>query len=381
MRGGDTTAEVIIIGGGVIGSATAYYLARRGVQVLVLERDRIGSDASSVAAGTLAVLSHTQGPSPLVDFGWAGLQAYQGLADELKATSGVDIEYVPYGLLRVAFSEADAARLQAAISWQRDAGFEISWLDADEARRLEPGLGPDVIGASFSPQEHHIRSPRVTEAFAQGAARAEATFRLGADVVDLVTEGRRVTGVRLAGGEEVRGGTVLLAGGSWAGGWGERLGVPLPITPVRGQILILYQVPPVFRYSLSGNGGALVAKPDGTVIAGVTVERTGFDKRVTAGGIATIMQRCLALLPGIDGAEFRAAQVGLRPRTPDGLPLMGRIPGWEGVIIAGGHFRDGLLFGPLTGQLMAELITTGETSYPLEPFSPARFLEGPRTED
>ncbi|MCX6024088.1 MAG: FAD-dependent oxidoreductase, partial [Chloroflexi bacterium] len=296
--------DVIVVGGGIVGCATAYYLARRGVAVTLLERERIAADASSVAAGTLGPLSHVAGPGPHLDFCRAALQLYPALAAELLESSGADIEYTPVGKLRVALSVEQAAALQADIPWHVAAGFGSSWLTGEEVHRLEPALGPDILGALLSPQEHHVCTPRVAEAFAKGAARFGADIRIGAEVVGLTTAGSRVTGVRFGQGETLAAGAVVLAGGAWTGMW-DWLGRRLPITPVGGMTVMLSTAePPPFTYSISGGESLLVARRGGTVIAGVTVEREGYDKRITAAGVAQVLNGVTRLVPAVGAAQF-----------------------------------------------------------------------------
>ncbi|MBI4497630.1 MAG: glycine oxidase ThiO [Chloroflexi bacterium] len=368
-------AEVVVVGGGAIGGAVAYALSRAGVRVTLLEARRIGDGASGAAAGMLTPLAEAPQPGPFADLALHSLRRFPALAQELREVAGMDIEYVPSGVLRVATSEEHERTLQEALTWQRALGLDLRWLGPEQVRSLEPDLAPEVRGGVFSPEEGHVHSLRLTEALAQAAARLGATVRVGTPVVGLTRHNGRVTGVRTAEGA-VAADQVVLAAGSWTGLLAHELGVAAPVRPVKGQILSLALVPCPLRRVVYGSGvGYLVPRRDGSVVVGATQEEVGFDMRVTAQGLAALLRGATQLVPALAGAEVRQTGAGLRPGTPDGLPILGPVPGWEGISIASGHFRNGILLSPITGHLMAELITTGKTSLPLDPFSPGRFLD------
>lgn len=366
------TADVIIVGGGVIGCSIAYYLAKSGVKATVLDQGQLGAGASNAAAGMLAPFSHTHGPSPFFDLCISGLSLFKGLPEELRESSGIDIEYISRGIIKVAFTEEEEEQLKTPLGWQQESGLEVRWLDSLQLRSIEPALPETVRGCVYSPEEHQVQSPRLVQAFAQAAARQGASFREGAPVTGLVTKGSKVTGVRVPDGE-LHAGHVVLATGAWTGLYEGWLGLKLPVFPVRGQVIVLHQLPTPVTHSVGCTLGYIVPKVDGSVIVGATVEHVGFDKRVTAGGVSSMMKVVPVLAPTLAAAEFRGASAGLRPGSADGSPLLGPVPGWEGVSVAAGHLRDGILLSAITGVLMAELITTGSPSTDLGPFSPGRF--------
>jgi glycine oxidase len=369
--------DVAIVGGGIIGCAVAYYAARAGARVTVVERERLGAEASSAAAGMLAPLAEDAGPGPFLDLALASLARFGPLAEDLRATTGVDIELLTPGLLRVALDDAEAAAYQAGLGWQRACGLPVRWLDAEALRALVPAISPAARGAVHSEAEHQVNPARVVEGLARAAAATgRATFLEGVAARGLLRAGDRVVGVRLSD-RDLPAGHVVLAAGAWAAGASDWLGVPLPVEPVRGQMLAVRPAPAPgvapLRHTLYARCGYLVPKADGTIYIGATVERVGFDRRVTAAGLARLLGVLPALAPGLGEATFVRAWAGLRPGTPDHWPLLGPVPGLAGVTLATGHYRNGILLAPITGELIAQAALGQPTALPLAPFGLDRF--------
>lgn len=370
--------DFLIIGGGIVGRSLAYHLAGAGAAVTVVDRGCTGGAASGAAAGMLAPLSEADGPGPFLDFGLAALAYYADLVTQLEAEAGTRVEYSPCGLLRVAFDEAGAEDLRERVVWQRAAG-SVEWVEAGEAARLEPALAPAACGA-FYPQEHHVNAPAMVAALAMAGARRGVRWLEGAEAVGFQTQGARVTGIRLRGGapDRLEAGHVVIAAGAWTGLIGEWLGADLPVFPVRGQVMAFTQPsPPVAHIIFAGGRGYAVPKAGGTVTVGATEDRSGFDAYVTAAGMAYISRVAIQMVPGMERSRFHRAWAGLRPGSADALPLIGPVPGWEGLAVASGHFRNGILLGPLTGKLLTERLTghpapeVGQDL--LAPFDPGRF--------
>ncbi len=213
----------------------------------------------------------------------------------------------------------------------------------------------------------------VARALARAAVDLGAVLREGAGVDRLLTDGDRVTGVAI-GGEAVRAGEVVIANGAWASAWSDTLHTPIPVRPVRGQMVALRTAGTGLRNVVSSSEGYLLTKPDGLTYVGTTVEDAGYDARPTAAGIAGLLAMVPRIAPRLADATFASAWAGLRPGTSDGLPLLGRLPGWHGVTVAAGHFRDGILLAPITGELVADLLARRRPRLPLDAFDPARFL-------
>ena len=368
--------DVIIVGGGVIGCAIAYYLAEAGVRVTILERGEVGGEASGASAGVLAPLELSMEAGPLLDLCLAGLQLHPPLADKLREETGIDVEYLRSGILRVALTGEDADDLRALVDRQRLPGM-LEWVDAEALRRLEPRLAA-ARGGVYSPHLHQVNAHRLTQALAQAAVARGAALRQGVAVTGFVTGGSRVTGVR-TDDRRMTAGHVILAAGSWTGALGRRLGVSLPVKPMRGQMLAFADFSSPLRHILLGeDGGYLAPKANGFLFVGSTVEDVGFRKNTTARGLAGLRRMAVTLVPSLAYAEVASDWAGLRPGSPDDLPILGPVPGWEGLSVASGHFRKGILLAPITGRLMAQWLTQGRTEISLEPFSPSRFAASAR---
>jgi glycine oxidase len=362
-------ADAVVVGGGVIGCAIAWALAREGLAVVLVERDRIGAHASGAAAGMLAPLAESEGEGALYRAGLAALELFPAFAAEARELSGIDPQFVASGVLRVAGareSDALAARARSL------AGLGVEWLSPDEARKREPRLAPDLRGALWSPREGHVDPALLTRALGAAAARRGARFEVGADAVGLLREGDRVCGVRLRGGV-VEAAEVVLCTGAWTRSFEDVTGASLPIEPVRGQILALESREPAPRAIVWGDDAYVVPRTSGTLLVGATVERAGFDVRVTAAGVGALVRGATALLPDLAQASFLRAWAGLRPGTPDGLALVGRVPRLRGLCVAAGHYRNGILLAPLTALWLADLLVRGRLPDDAAPFDPARF--------
>jgi glycine oxidase len=360
--------DVIVVGGGVIGCAIAYYLACEGVRVEVVERGEIGGEASGAAAGMLAPLAEVEDDGPFQALCLESLRMFRPLAAALREETGIDVEYLTSGILRVALTDDEARPLRHHAAC---AGcLPLHWLSADELRVFEPGLSSAIRGGLFSPEEHQVNADRLVRAFARAAEAKGAVFRR-ANVVGLMREGGRVAGVRTDGGS-IRSGHVVLAAGPWTRRLGASLGVDLPVFPVRGQMLALPSKSTP-RHIVWGSAGYLVPKANGLVFAGATVEKVGFRRRTTVVGLRGLTAMASALTPRLGALSPVDVWSGLRPGSADGLPLLGPLPGWEGVSVASGHYRNGILLSPVTGRLVARAIVDGSVDESAAAFSPNRF--------
>ncbi len=379
-------ADVAIVGGGVIGCAAAYYLTKAGARVTLLERGEIGGQASGAAAGMLippaiyllreevqlALKRVGALPAgPLRDLGLASLGLYPSLVDALQNETGIDVQFIASGILLPAQTEGWAEALRALGRGQQESGPSLQWVEGEPLRRLEPSLSDRVLGAVFSPGEHHVNPGHLTQALARAAASRGATLRQRTAVAGFLTAGPRVVAVRTTDGDKIAADHVVLAAGPWTRPLARHLGFDVPTRPMRGQMLA-YRAAPV-RHILWGEDGYLVPKVGGFLYAGATVEDVGFRSRTTRRGLAGLRRMATAMVPALRYAEVVSAWAGLRPGSPDGHPIIGRLPGKENVYAASGHFRNGILLGPITGKLIAQLIVKGHTEMPLEPFSPSRF--------
>ena len=368
-------ADAVVVGGGVIGCAVAYFLAREGVRVTLLERDELGRRASGAAAGMLLPFGEAEDDGPFRHWGLKSLALFPELVRELLDRSGVNSEFAASGALQPAFDESSAARLRARA--QREAEHDVEWLDAANARVAEPQLAEPLHGALWSPHEAHLRPPLLVRAYAAGAASLGARVEAGVSAIGLLRRGDRVVGVATEGGDR-HAGCVVLCMGAWSPICASWLDAAweLPIEPVRGQILSLDAPQPPLSAIIVGPSAYLVPKADGSVVVGATEERVGFDCRVTAEGMAELLTAAPRLVPALARCTFRTAWAGLRPATPDRLPVIGPLPGIEGLLLATGHYRNGVLLSPITGRLVAEYVLGKETGDDARVFLPERWIAG-----
>ena len=369
-----STADVVIVGGGVIGCAIARRAARGGLSVVVVERATPGMEASWAAAGMLSPLAEASGPGPFLDLLVRAREMYPAYAAALREETGVDASYADAGTLFVALREEDDEELCARWRWQSAAGLSVERLSAGEAREAEPALSPAVRMALRFPGDHQVDNRALGPALWSAASRAGARFRLGAQAVRLLREGDRAAGVELAGGERIHAGAVVLAGGAWAGMM-EGLPRRVPVEPVHGQLLALEAVPPMFRHVVDSPRCYLVPRAAGRVIAGATVESTGYRKAVTPWGVRRLMDGAVEIAPALEHAPLAETWSGLRPGTPDGLPILGPDPEVEGLVYATGHFRNGILLAPLTGEMVGRMLCGEAWGAEMEPFAIERFSE------
>ncbi|MCY9509769.1 glycine oxidase ThiO [Paenibacillus larvae] len=358
--------DAIIVGGGVIGCSAAYYLSLKGLKVMLLEKGRIGQEASGAAAGMLGAQSELTEDGPLWKLARYSRDLFPRLAEELRELSGIDIALVQRCMLKVAVTEQDAAELKRLLDLQQQAGEEAAWIGAAEAREREPSLTPAVLGALYLPCEGHVLAPRLTAAFAGAAAALGAELREYADVRSLLTEGKRVIGVSTAG-DAVHAGSVVLAAGVWSGTLAGPLGLSLPLYPVQGECLCLRSRKPLLRSTVAAPGGCyLVPKAGSRMVVGATEHEGVFTRRVTAAGVASLLARARELVPALEEAEWERAWSGLRPQTPDGLPYIGPVAEYPGLYVAAGHFRNGILLSPVTGRYIAGLVVEEDTGEDVE---------------
>lgn len=367
------SVDVLIIGGGVIGCSIAYHLRKAGVEVVVVEREEVAAEASSAAAGLLAPMGSITGPGAFSDLVLASWSLARELLPALDAEGDVATEYVRYGSLHVATKEEEITALRQQLAAWQAFGVEASWLTGDEAHQQEPRLAPEVQAALYVPLEGSFRPSGVTRAYASAARRLGAQFYEHTEMSGIQYTDSRVTGVQTAQGETISCNHLVIATGAWSARCGEWLKLSLPVSPMRGQILALQQPEPAVQHILFGEDIYVVPKIDNTLFVGATVEDVGFEKQITAGGIAWLLSSVLRLLPSLENAAIERIWSGLRPWSPDSHPILGKAPGWENVTLATGHSAMGFELSAITGQTISELITTGQTPELIRPFGLERF--------
>ena len=344
----------------MIGLSCAWRLAQAGARVAVLERGEPGGGATRVAAGMLAPVGElTFGEPELLELTLAAARLYPDFVAELEAATGENTGYERLGALHVALDRDEAAQLRRVHDLQRSLELEAEWLAPRRCRELEPGLTPSFHGGVLAAGEAAVDPRALTRVLAVAMAGEGGEVRTGTEVVDGIFAGERLAGVRVADGEEVYADAVVLASGAWSGAtsWLPEDARP-PVRPVKGQVLELRGrgQEPVASHILASERIYLVPRADGRLIVGATVEEMGFDTTVTAGGVHELLREAYRLLPDIAEMELLGVTAGLRPGTPDNLPLVG--PGaLAGLVLATGHFRNGILLAPLAAEAIADLLT------------------------
>jgi glycine oxidase len=360
--------DVIVVGGGAIGAACARELAVSGRKVLVLEAGSEMGQAWRAAGGMLAPQIEADGNDPLLELGLDARDHYDQLAEALRETTGIDLGLWREGIARIATDQPEAAGLRAKVAWQRERGYPCEWLDRDELNRRWPWLGP-AVGALWAPRDGALDPARLVQALLADAKR------LGASIVSDKVSGIQVQGGSVSGvtGQHDRYSApeVVVAAGAWSGLL-EGLPRAIPVQPVRGQMAAVPWPSGIAHAILYNRDSYLLAR--GTeAILGSTMEYAGFNPEVTSAGLAQILSATLALCPGLLRAKIRRSWAGLRPVTPDGLPLIGKEPELRGLWYATGHGRNGILLAGLTGRLISQLISGERPPQDLRHFAPERF--------
>jgi glycine oxidase len=368
-----STTDVVIAGGGVIGCAIAYHLRKLGVDVIVLERGEIGAEASSAAAGLLAPLGPLSGPGAFADLVLTSFALMPTLVSELEDASAMRLEYERPGSLRVVRDSKHIANLRKRMQAWQPLGLQMQWFTGEEARQREPLLSPDICAAVYAPEESQIKAPHVVKAFSVAAAKRGAVLRGHSEIMGVQRNHARVTGVYTSEGETIGCEHLVVATGAWATRSGVWLNVKIPVSPQRGQILSLRQPALPLRHIIFGEAVYLASKSGNTLLVGATKEEVGFDKQLTAGGVAWLLNTAVRLAPSLENSAIDQMWAGLRPRTPDNQPILGPAPGWENVTLAIGHGSTGILLSAITGKAIAELVVEGKAPEVILPFSMERF--------
>jgi len=370
-------SDVVVVGGGVIGLAIAWRATGAGMTVTLVD-EAPGQGASWAAAGMLAPVTEVHyGERPLLGLNLAAAGRWPAFAAEVEEASGHPVGYRPGGTLAVARDADDNAALEDLYRFQLRCGLEVERLRSRECRQLEPGLAPSIRGGVLAAGDHQVDNRALVEALLTACRRAGVRLVQGR-VAELAVDGDRVTGVVLAGGTRLPAGTVVLAAGCWSGGLGGLTAEALPpVRPVKGQLLYLRGPAdePLCSRNVRGLEVYVVPRGDGRVVVGATVEEQGFDTRVTAGAVHDLLRAALELLPDVAELELTETVVGLRPGSPDNAPMLGPA-GPQGLVVATGHYRNGILLTPVTADAVAELLATGRVPDLIAPFAPGRFAGG-----
>jgi len=369
------TADVVIVGGGVIGLTIARALRKRCVRdVVLIERGQLGAEASWAAGGILGPQIESDRADDFFQLACASRDLYPAFANALNEESGTDVELDAAGTLYLAFTQEEGSKIRHRYDWQTKAGLAVELLSAAEARALEPCISAKVRGALRFPHDVSVESRKLVEALAIANEKLGVRVVTDCEVRAVRVEHTQVCAVETSQGV-VSAPIVVLAAGAWT----SLINSPdaslpaIEMEPVRGQMLCFAARPQIARHVLYSSRGYLVPRRDGRVLAGSTAERVGFDKTVTDEGMNAIKTMAQEIAPPVAGFPLVSSWAGFRPRAADGLPVLGPWEGIKGLFYATGHYRNGILLAPVTGELVAKAIVEGATPPLLKVFSPGRF--------
>lgn len=373
--------KTAVIGAGVMGLSVAWRLAQAGCRVDVYDRGEAGHGASWAAAGMLAAAVETEpGEEELLPLALESQRLWPEFARDVEAASGLPIDYRDDGTLVVALTRDDAELLRHSYEFQKGLGLELAWLNAAEARRREPHLKPGIAAAVWSPRDHQVENRRLVRALAVAAQRAGAELHPHCPVREIALVGGRAAGIITDRGHEPAD-VVLLAAGAWSRDIG---GIPPeqlpPVRPIKGQMLALQMdvAAPLLRHVVWLPTGYLVPRLDGRLVIGATVEERGFDASLTAGGMLALLEGAWRALPAIEELPIAETWVGFRPGSRDDAPMLGP-SGIDGLVIATGHHRNGILLTPVSAEVICTCILGGPLPEMARPFGPQRFATAGRS--
>jgi glycine oxidase len=366
-----TRPDAIVVGAGAIGAACAYELAVAGLSVTVIERAQPGAEASGASAGILSV----PGPSrrdPLAALSRRSRELYEPLAAAILEEAEIDVGLGRTGHLDLCMTESEARQARRAAEDPAERAEGTTFVSADELRRLEPAVSPAAQGALHLPRSSWVDNVRLVQGLVRAGERRGVRYILGEPVEALVRAEDRVTGVRAGSLGVVEAGLVILAAGAWSG---AIAGAPagLAVRPVKGQILAFDNTRALVRHVMFRDDVYLVPRLSGECLFGATVEDGAADRDVTLAGLGWLLEEALRTAPGLAGLRFLRAWAGLRPATQDGLPAVGPWPGISGLLVATGHYRNGILFTPVTAEIIRDYAVHGRASPPAEALRPDRL--------
>ncbi len=373
MNANKTKQIVVIVGGGIAGISTSYFLATQGVECIVIEKDSLGSHASGFAYGGLNPIAGAgiEGPTGLI--AQEGMKLHRQLAMSLQLITGIDTEYRLKPTLSLAFNIHEERILKRNLNWQtHQEGFEVDWIDNFETRKMESRISNHIIGAVYTQGTAEVEPYKFLMALSHASEKLGTQIRHG-KVTGLLTSNNEVSGILLENGS-IKCDKVVFAMGPWSSHITQWLRLPLNIQPLKGQIIRLRIPGNHFRYSISWSKNYATTKPDGLIWAGTTEEDSGFDEMPTSKGRDDIMTSLLKMIPSLEEAELIQQTACIRPFSPDELLIMGELFGIGGAFITTGAGRKGILLGPAMGKITSDLIVKGSSDIPIDIFSPNRFI-------
>ncbi len=367
--------RVAVIGGGVIGCLTAWRLAQRGADPVIIECGRIGGESSWAGAGILCPIQPWLYPHAFTRLVEASLALYPDLQNELQSRTGISPQWSPCGLMVPFFPDDAINHRQAALDWSSRFGWRVEQLDSRQAREAESALAGDVQGALLWPDVGQVRNPRLLKAI-HALLRSEGVEIHEQTKVDgLIEKGGRVCGVRLADESTLEADAVLLAAGSWSGVLSKQFGVSLPVKPVKGQIVLLKSDPGRLKHVIKHDLAYFVPRLDGRILVGASMELVGFKPGNTVAGVHGLLDGLLRLMPQLAHEHIEHQWMGFRPGSPDGLPFLGPMDEKPGLWVASGHYRNGVALAPITAEIMSKWILGKQPDLDMSCFLPNRSIQ------
>ncbi|MGG2093667.1 glycine oxidase ThiO [Bacillus sp. S13(2024)] len=347
--------DVAIVGGGVIGSSVAHFLAERGYKVAIIEKQKIASEASKAAAGLLGVQAEWDEYDPLFELGRQSRAMFPKLASVLREKTGIDIGYEEKGIYRIAQNEEESARLLHIMKWQQETGEESHFISGEELREKEPCLSSSIIGAVYHPKDGHVIAPELTKAFAHSAAISGTDIYEETEVFDIQIKDNQVTGLFTTEGT-ISCEKVVIAGGSWSTKLLEYFHSEWGTYPVKGEVVAVRSRKPLLQAPIFQERFYIAPKRGGRYVIGATMKPHTYNKAVRPESITSILERAYSILPALKEAEWESAWAGLRPQSNHSMPYIGMHEEITGLYACTGHYRNGILLSPVSGQYMADLI-------------------------
>ena len=364
--------DVNIVGGGVIGLSIAYELVNQGLSVAIYDRGPLGKEASWAGAGMLPPADFKAAKTPRIQLRAASKMLWSDWSSRLQEESGIDNGFINCGGFQVTLGD-DQSGWQETVSEWGQSGALVEEIEQNSLQDRVPFLSPRVQAAFYLPEMSQVRNPRHLKSLLVACANKGVQLNPGAPVTGFEIDGSKITGIRTPSGIQ-RAGRTIIAGGAWSPEVLHGLGIDCKVDPVQGQIVLLSMNRLPFRHIIECGKRYLVPRSDGKILIGSTESNVGFNKENTAEGVGGLIQFAESLVPCLKTATFERAWAGLRPRSIDGLPYLGRVGEYENILIATGHYRDGLQLSPITARLIRQLICDEETDLPLEPFACSRGI-------
>jgi glycine oxidase len=371
------TQSVIILGGGIIGLSCAFEATRRGMNVTLIEPSALGGQASGAAAGMLAPFSeNTEQPDEFFHLCLNSLHSYPAWIKAIEEQSGMSAEWVQSGSINVFMHEADALPIQSRLHWQNKWGAEAQLIDGAQLRKLEPMIAQSAIAGVFTQKESHVYAPKLVAALEEACRTLGVVILPHAGKIEevLVHQSGGVSVYAEAITKPIHGDRLVISAGAWSGEYERWFGLSIPIHPIRGQICSYEHQASEVRHMVFSSQAYWVGKRNARLVCGASEDVAGFETSVTERGIGRLIRSSNKLFPFLAGKETAHRWAGLRPATRDGLPLLGQVEGMPAVIMAAGHYRNGILLSPITAHIVADILEEKQEKQSISRFSPNRFM-------